>query len=116
MFSQKKNEHPMPTLNSKRVQLAAAALDVDFLGKRERQALASTYEEAVRRNAKSVQVEFITSRFGRRVMKTSVYLQWPAAHAYSAAANGEQEMDDIEQETCENAEAQKNAPKQARAP
>ena len=67
----------MPTQTSKRVQLAEAALDCDALSKRERQALASTYEEAVRRNAKSVQVCLTTSRKGRRVMKTSVYLQWP---------------------------------------
>ena len=82
----------MPTLNSKRVQLAEAALDVDALGKRERQALASTYEEGVRRHAKSVQVVFTTSRKGRRVLKTSMYLEWP--HAMQVDAGDATQDDD----------------------
>ena len=51
----------------------------DFIAKRERQNLAITYEEAVRRNAVSVQTTVTVSRKGRRVLQTSVYLQWPHA-------------------------------------
>ena len=57
---------------SKRV--AAASAVVDALRKSQRQLLAVTYEEAVCRRAKSVQVSLTP----KGVLRTSVYLEWPA--------------------------------------
>jgi hypothetical protein len=54
-------------------RVAAATAVVGSLAKAQRQLLAVTYEEAVRRHAKSVQVTFTP----KGVLKASVYLEWP---------------------------------------
>jgi hypothetical protein len=95
----------MSTRVGKRV--AAASAVVGSLAKAQRQLLAVTYEEAVRRHAKSVQVTFTP----KGVLKASVYLEWPTQVFREA---NEVLMDDaaepVQVEQMENAPA---APPQA---